>query len=63
MEANAVVGPEVVLCAGSRVAAGVRLERCVVWAGATALAGAAGAVVTREGTVAISHPLASGAGT
>jgi NDP-sugar pyrophosphorylase family protein len=47
VEAGAVVGPEVVLGAGSRAAGGVRLERCVVWAGATAAASTADAVVIR----------------
>jgi mannose-1-phosphate guanylyltransferase len=51
IEAGAVVGPEVVVCRGARVAADARLTRAVVWEGAEAGGQLQDAVVTGAGVV------------
>jgi mannose-1-phosphate guanylyltransferase len=51
--AGAIVGPDVVLGAGARVAAGVSLNRTVVWPGVSVDKNVAGAVCTPDGVVQI----------
>ena len=47
------VGPEAVLCGGARVAPGARLERGVVWPGASLEGAHDGAIVTPTGTATV----------
>ena len=53
VDADAVIGPDVVVGAGAHVAAGARLERAVVWPGAAVTGAVADAVVTPSGTVGV----------
>ena len=53
IEADALVGPDVVVGPAGRVAAGARLERAVVWDGAVASGALADVVVTPEGVVQV----------
>ena len=53
VEAGAEVGPDVVLGAGARGAAGARIQRAVVWPGATVTGDVASAVVMPDATVAV----------
>ena len=54
VEANATVGPEVVLSSAARVAAGVHVRRAVVWPGSTVASDVDQAVATPDGVVRIS---------
>jgi mannose-1-phosphate guanylyltransferase len=56
IEAGAVVGPEVVLGRGARVVSGVRVQRSVVWPGATVSADAHRTIFTAAGAVSPEQP-------
>jgi mannose-1-phosphate guanylyltransferase len=53
VEAGADIGPDVVLGSGSRVMAGARIQRAVVWPGATVTGDVVDAVVMADGIVAV----------